>query len=544
MARFQERPMQVGAQLDTGASTVSNTLASKLDAFSQRAGQFRAQEVERQSLSAGLIAGREKKMPVQNEFSIASKAFNRGLRASYIAEVETDIRSNISRIASENALNPVGFDNASAAWEQETLKGIPDIELQASVQNSIRNQSLTSYQAIAKAKHERDLMEMNSKINGAIEFYISDAETYAQDGDALGASTALTSANSMIDEQIESGMITFDEGDAAKKKNLQQVNIEMLRGNLKRDFDTFDSLGKALQAMEATKPPQGFTEQEWINAKSKVETDFKASLNRQQLDEANMVKVSDEEQEGNADKLWVGVLTGSLDTGQITSALQRGEISSDEAVKLTNRIGTQGIGVDNQGLIQQLEYARDQGDFAKVKQLAKDNWGTNLSGNTAAKWFNVAADGQGSQPVLATPQANDYRGRLKFAMGDSPFIVIEDKQRLQITNATNEYDNLIAQGVMPRDAMMQTLQNYKTIDQLISAERPPTYMYSGENSDLEALKKAAINTQNAYNAGQIDKAKYLSEMQQIKKLSDMSKQSKQWQAQQKTEQNTNKQATQ
>ena len=173
--------------MDTSGADVSRKLSQTLQSFSNYAGQERREIVQEESLIAGMEAGQRGELPTESEYTSASKAFNRGLRASYIAETEGDIRDNVMRIAGENELNPVGFESAALAWEKETLNGIADPRLKASIRQKIREKSSTAYLNIATQAQERANEKSLFLINKEQYQLDLDAQDMAEGGDEIGA---------------------------------------------------------------------------------------------------------------------------------------------------------------------------------------------------------------------------------------------------------------------------------------------------------------------------------------------------------------------
>lgn len=273
MARFKETVdiSPVGTiQFDSSA------LTSKLDAFSQQKAQEGAQLAAQDAFAKGQAAFQEGEAPEfkQERFfgKIPAKAYNEGLRASYVASLDHDNREEVARIASENASDLSAFNDQVDSYRSAMLNNV-DPSARQVVQDSI--DSLISSNRIKVQNNEiaKNHKENAQQVHGQIEAASNDALGLARDGENEGAATSALAAFAAIDAGIQSEFITSEEG-AAQKRSIERGMVE--EGKLGGLLRTFDDSGEtaAFEELDAlsSNRPGGFTPAEWDSFISRAQS--------------------------------------------------------------------------------------------------------------------------------------------------------------------------------------------------------------------------------------------------------------------------------
>lgn len=512
MARFQESQKRVGAQLDTSGADVARSLAQSLNNFSDFAGGERREIVEKESLAAGLLAGSEGQLPRKNEFSVASKAFNRGLRASYLAEVQTDIRSNMGRIAQENALNPKGFENAALAWEAKTLEGIEDAQLQVSIKNDIRNRSSSLYQNIADAKFKAEREEAIFITNNEIFSLDQEIQGFASEGDEVGVADNILRAWSLIDEQVESGFKDLETGQTEKIELQKNAHKELALSKLYSDFESMDSFDKAVQVLEDGPNIKNMTNEEMRSFKQTAELELKRRIDRENLDEANNDKLSDDEQKANYNAAQFSLLMGELGPNDLKELGKSGAINGDQALDLANKMGSHGRGIDSPVIENQVTSLILKGDYQTALSVVNQNIGSNLSDATARGYMEKLQQYTEEGSILTDPKVNRFRQHLKTSIGykDSMSGFFDPAMQQRWGAALLKFDDAVEAGENPRAAFFRITNDFTTPEQRFEAMRNP---YGSDNKD--DLNTSLENLLRAKDEGLINEDRYNKELKYL-----------------------------
>lgn len=513
MARYQEENAQLQQMPDTGAADVATNLANKLSAFSQLAGQERAKVVEKESLAAGMLAGMDKQQPTKTEYSLASQAFNRGLRASYLAEMQTDIRENIGRISSKHPLDPVSFENAALAWENETLNSIDDIELKANIKTAIRQQSYSAYNSIADQARKNALEQMLVTTNRELNALDSEGQAAGYAGDYNASADAVLKAFDVVDEQFNSGLIDADAANTKKIGIQKRAEVERVAGQVYRDFQNLDSFDQALQIMEQKETPVNFNEQEWRDTKQRIYTDLKQKIDRENLDETNNQKFSDEEQKANFETLMGGLIGGTLDGGTITSWLNSGKINGTQAVQLADKMGSRGFGIDKPEVMNQFELAMLDGNYKQARQIVFDNTGSSITTQTAGEYMRRLRERGDTSLLINSQEGKRYLQHLRGFIGykDSMSSFFDPYQQQRWEMAILEYEDKVNAGADPRATMFEVVNNYTTPEQRFEGMRNPI---SADSKD--DLPGAMVKLKQMRESNTITEKQYLEEIKYIK----------------------------
>lgn len=269
MARFQEVKITQPGDLSTQAASGLMSLGEKLDQFGAQIQQQRLQRVTTEAEKAGVEAGQALGEDQQPEFrevgfigSARDEAYNKGLRAAYVAGLDRDIREEVARIQSENPDNLLQFNDQVNSFIKSTLQGVdPSVK-------ALATEKLDAIVSNAKIKVQAGDIARNKKaalgeISTAVDAAVNDALTKTREGDESGAAEAAITALTAIDQGVESGLIAPEI--AAERK--REINKGIVEQRFKGELDGIaeeDMVGAFDRLDEmAGEIPKGFTPDEW-----------------------------------------------------------------------------------------------------------------------------------------------------------------------------------------------------------------------------------------------------------------------------------------
>lgn len=269
------------------ASTIqfdASPLTSKLDQFAAKKMREGEQVAVQSAIEKGRAAFKEGEQPQFKKEGffggISSKAYNQGLRASYVASLDRDNREEIARIAAENPKDLSAFNDQVEAYRGAMLNNV-DPSARQVVQDSI--DSLISSNRIKVQNNEiaKNHKENAQQVQGQIEAATNDAFGFARDGENEGAATSALAAFAAIDGSVESDFISPEQG-ASQKRYIERGMVEEGKlGGLLRTFDdegeaaAFDALDKM-----ASKRPKGFSPAEWDSFVSSAQSNLAQKRSR------------------------------------------------------------------------------------------------------------------------------------------------------------------------------------------------------------------------------------------------------------------------
>ncbi len=278
MARFKEKVNIQSQSLDTGIVQGSFSVAQKLENFQSQQRQVTSgliqqlgERAEKRGIKSGQevpierIDGKTQKPKFKEEKfigGVAIKAHNKVLRAAYLSSLGNDIREGVGKIRAKNPDNVMEFNDAVSGF----AKGVID-----SADPSIRHMAkealddkITSNRIVVQAaniKKDNDLAR--ETLNNAIKSASDDAFQKSRNGEDLESTKSRVEAYLSIDETVEAGFISADEG-TGLKRSIARVSAEQKeKGNLDRLADI--SLPKAYEHLDNLnkKVPDGWTVDEW-----------------------------------------------------------------------------------------------------------------------------------------------------------------------------------------------------------------------------------------------------------------------------------------
>jgi len=114
----------------------------------------------------------------------------------------------------------------------------------------------------------------------------------------------------------------------------------------------------------------------------------------------------------NFTSLYVGIIGGETDVGDITRTAMAGNLTQSQLTTLTNVMNTRGQGIDDFELIYDVQTQMYQNPEA-ARNLIIANTGTRLTASRAQSLLSTL----GEEPILNTPKATRYRKYVSTNVG-------------------------------------------------------------------------------------------------------------------------------
>jgi len=279
MARFQEVTNIRQSNLSTGAAQGMQSLANRLDNFASQQAQVASQKIAQDAAQAQVtgqaqfdpnqpLEAQQQDVPVL--FGQEQQAFNKGLRAAYVAGIDRDNREEVSRIAQENPDNLLVFNDAIEAYRKSVLDGV-DQSARSVVAESLNNQITSARIQVQGNTIKREKQEIADTLQSNATSAMESSERLARNGDTRGAALELQNAFATVDEMA----ITDDQKATIKRDMERGVTEESLLGNLESAFDeaftiedggqsAFDAAFEEIESL-SKEVPKGWAVKEWNN---------------------------------------------------------------------------------------------------------------------------------------------------------------------------------------------------------------------------------------------------------------------------------------
>jgi len=191
-----------------------SNLPQVLGSLTQRLRAFNAREEDRLDQIMAKKAKEQGRIDAQGRTAItlrtgetiADNAWNEGATASYAAAVKLDLTENLTRIHSQNALDPVGFKKSAKAYSAGIIKNA-DPAIRPYIEDEVASSILAIDSKINAEVNSLNRKNHAAQMDNGIQLYESDAANKAASGDIEGATEAQMMAQALIDSQVNAGMI-------------------------------------------------------------------------------------------------------------------------------------------------------------------------------------------------------------------------------------------------------------------------------------------------------------------------------------------------
>ena len=427
--------------VDTSAARRFEALAGLANQANDIAFNIAAKKRAEQGQKAGMAAGikaAEEGAPIEKEkgflsgISIFDQAYNSALEKSYVASIDTDARENIARIAEESNGDSARFNEMSTQYLNGLRGGISE-DYQDLVQLSIdpvvaSARSQVQSQEIVKQRQETDERLVNN-INSAVDSGVR----LASIGDTEAAMMSLQSATESIKARVESSAISQSAADVLIKNVAVTVESAIGRGALKNTYQERGAIAAVdfIEKVQDT-PIKGFT----VDQQDALVDVFRQDLNQYMQLENIKEKQSEERltstQSANASDLFLGIMSGTTDSGQVAVAARNGDISFTQTTQLTGILNSRGQGVDNYSVIREAQTLINTDPDAALTYIV-ENTNTNISGATSQQLYGNALSAKDSESPINTSRSKRFRSFLENSVvekGPLGAIDFESQERL------------------------------------------------------------------------------------------------------------------
>jgi hypothetical protein len=258
--RFQRQTRLQAQEPDFSKARTSAMLTQALSRFSQQAGTFAGQIAADEGARQGQIEGASTEAPGRAPgFTAYGRAYNDAAQRAHVAAVDSDIRTNLERIALEEDANTSRFD-ARVQGYRKGLLGALSPELRAPVEQEIALQAQRYRARVQGAEQKLMLNESMGALVDATGGIQRDALAAARDGDV----DIVEHQRAKFLDLIESAAQTPENPDGilapAKVAEMRQafeiqLDAELVVGDFERILreDGIDSALEAMDAFEAGK---------------------------------------------------------------------------------------------------------------------------------------------------------------------------------------------------------------------------------------------------------------------------------------------------
>lgn len=428
------------------------------------AAKKRAEQGEKAGMAAGIKAA-EDGTPIEKEkgflssISIYDQAKNKAVEASYVSSIATDARENIARLAEESNGDPEVFNTRSTEYLKGLRGGISE-DFQDIVQLAIDPVVAAGRAQIQSEYSARQDQEVNDALileaQSALDFSIRQADL----GDQESATGSLFLAHESIQARVASGDLTQAAADTLKTNATVAVESSMAMGALKNTYQERGGIA-AVELIEKISDPnfvaKGFTveQQGTLVDTMKQELNQRIQLDKiQESEEEESLKVR---QESNATGLLLGLIGGEITSSQISVAAAQRNIDYDQLKTLTSIANTRGQGVDDYGIIREVQKLMVN-DPAAAQRLIELNVNKNITGSTGQQLLQSAIDAQSQESVLNTNKAKRARTYVQRSISTTGvFGSIDPENQFKLANLQLTLDQRILAGEDPLEVALEII---------------------------------------------------------------------------------------
>jgi hypothetical protein len=306
----------------------------------------------------------------------------------------------------------------------------------------------------------------------------------ARIGDDESAMIGRMNAFSSIDARVEAGTITPAAGETLKQNIIVATEGEKARGGLQAIIKNRGAYAAVefINAVAET-PVSDFTLEQQENLADVLRADLNEYISLTNIQEKQAEDALKARQGENFTSLYVGIIGGETDIGDITRTAMAGNLTQSQLTTLTNVMNTRGQGIDDFDLIYDIQTQMYQNPEA-ARNLIIANTGTRLTGSKAQELLTTL----GEEPILNTATANRYRTFLKNNVATTDLlgnITGENKERA--TFLMFEFDNRVLAGEAPEAVALDLV----SVDDILRKNFDREF--EKLEAEIETLTKAEYN---------------------------------------------------
>lgn len=285
--RFEQTGVLSPVDLRTGGVQALQQEARSLSGLSQSFARFEDQRRQKKADEA-FQAGRQAHAKGETEKKeetffggIEAKAFNRGLRAGYEADLSNDNREELARIERENGTDSQAYSDAVTAHRAALQQNV-DPAILPDVLERFDTYSTAGLIRVQDAQAKADNARNMESVEAQIESLGNESAVFARNGDPESSAQRLLEASQAVENAVTAGFMSKQEGEA----KFRELNREATEQSIRNEFDgiidsqgfdaAFDELDK-----RSKKVPRGWTPDEWDAFIADEQADINRALSRQ-----------------------------------------------------------------------------------------------------------------------------------------------------------------------------------------------------------------------------------------------------------------------
>jgi hypothetical protein len=454
----QKRIDYYGQFTPTGVDTSQAKRLQALSGLAEQVGdlayQVGAGIQERKGMQAGLAAGAEaadkgEMVETQKGFlsqiSIFDQAYNNALSKAYVAGVDNDARENVNRLLTDNPDDIDAFDEAVNAYRSGVTQNIAE-EFRPLINQSMDQMITSARSQVHQSQTAKNLKNADDTLIRSGQTATEAALKASRIGDDESAMIGRMNAFSAFDARVEAGTMTLAAAETAKQNLIVATEGEKARGGLQALIKNRGAYAAVefINAVAET-PVSNFTLDQQEELANVLRADLNEYISLTNIQEKQAEDALKARQGENFTSLYVGLINGETDRGDITRTAMAGNLTQSQLTTLTNVMNTRGQGIDDFNLIYDIQTQMYQNPEA-ARNLIIANTGTRLTGSRAQELLTTL----GEEPILNTATANRFRTFLKNNVATTDLlgnITGENKERAIFLMF--EFDNRVLAGEAP-----------------------------------------------------------------------------------------------
>ena len=407
--------------VDTSQAKRLQALSGLAESVSDIAFELGAGIQERRGQQAGLQAGQEaadtgERIETQqgllSQLSIFDQAYNNALTKAYVAGVDTDARENINRLLTDNPDDIESFDEAVNAYRSGVTQNISE-EFRPLINQSMDQMVASARAQVHQAQTAKNLKNADDTFIRSYEIASNAALKAARIGDDESAMIGRMNAFATIDARVEAGTITRAAGETHKQNLIVATEGEKARGGLQAIIKNRGAVAAVefINAVAET-PVSDFTLEQQEALADVLRADLNEYISLTNIQEAQAEKDLKARQTENFTSLYVGIINGETDVGDITRTAMAGNLTQSQQTTLINVMNNRGKGIDDFNLVYEIETLMFDNPEEARAQIMR-NTGTLLTESTAASLLSRLDEA----PILNTPRAKTFRTYVSTSVG-------------------------------------------------------------------------------------------------------------------------------
>lgn len=421
----QKRIDYYGQFTPTGVDTSQAKRLQALSGLAEQVGglayQVGAGIQERKGLQAGLAAGQEaadkgEMIETQKGFlsqiSIFDQAYNNALSKAYVAGVDNDARENVNRLLTDNPDDIDAFDEAVNAYRNGVTQNISE-EFRPLIDQSMDQMISSARSQVHQSQTAKNLKNADDTLIRSGQTATEAALKASRIGDDESAMIGRMNAFSTFDARVEAGTMTPAAAETAKQNLIVATEGEKARGGLQALIKNRGAYAAVefINAVAET-PVSNFTLEQQENLADVLRADLNEYISLTNIQEKQAEDALKARQGENFTSLYVGLINGETDVGDITRTAMAGNLTQSQLTTLTNVMNTHGQGIDDFDLIYDVQTQMYQNPEA-ARNLIITNTGTRLTASKAQELLTTLDQ----EPILNTPRAKTFRTYVSTNVG-------------------------------------------------------------------------------------------------------------------------------